>query len=124
MSIECRVIDAGARYGLHPSWESFIGIAEFHLFEPDAEESNRLKNKYTEYSNIVVHSKALYSESKALTFRVSRHRALNSILPANTDFLEKESYKLSEFDTMGTFEVEAVSIDEYYEKTPIHFLKT
>lgn len=123
MPIKCRVIDAGARYGLHPSWESLSNFAEFHLFEPDLEEARRLSQKYEGQTNISIHAKALYSHSTNLKFRVSRHRALNSILPANTSLLKQQSYKLAEFDTLDTFEVEAVSLDDYYRDAPIHFLK-
>ena len=40
--LNCVVVDAGARYGLHPSWAELRGIAEFHLFEMDADEADRL----------------------------------------------------------------------------------
>lgn len=123
MLIDFGVIDAGARYGLHPSWESLINLANFYLFEPDNQEATRLAQKYSSRKNIVVNPKALFSENKTLEFRVSRHRALNSIFPANVELLKKEGYKLSEFDSIGVINAQATTIDDYCKDKSVHFLK-
>jgi len=39
------VIDAGGRFGVHPSWKKFDGELSYHMFEPDDIEADRLKNK-------------------------------------------------------------------------------
>ncbi len=46
MTLYCVVIDAGARYGLHPTWSDLRGLVEFHLFEMDDVESGRLEQRY------------------------------------------------------------------------------
>ncbi|MBN2781757.1 MAG: FkbM family methyltransferase [Campylobacterales bacterium] len=45
-NIETVVIDAGARYGLHPTWKPFKGELSYHMFDPDTDETDRLKHKY------------------------------------------------------------------------------
>ena len=39
MSLNISVVDAGARYGLHPTWAELRGIVNFHLFEMDNNEA-------------------------------------------------------------------------------------
>lgn len=34
-NLEMSVLDAGGRCGLHPTWKSFTGELNYHLFEPD-----------------------------------------------------------------------------------------
>ena len=45
------VLDAGGRYGIHPSWKPFSGELEYYLFEPDRGESERLEKKYSRRSD-------------------------------------------------------------------------
>jgi FkbM family methyltransferase len=85
--LSCVVVDAGARYGLHPSWAELRGIAEFHLFEMDPEEAKRLSHKYRSDPLITVHPIALYSSDTMLKFQISEHQALNSVFRVNATLL-------------------------------------
>ena len=38
MKIKINIVDAGARYGIHPNFEELREIADFHLFEVDMQE--------------------------------------------------------------------------------------
>ncbi len=59
-SIRTIVLDAGGRYGLHPSWKPFTGELLYYLFEPDSEEARRLRKKYTHRSDeIIIDDRAL-----------------------------------------------------------------
>jgi hypothetical protein len=58
--IECVVIDAGARYGLHPTRPSLERIAEFDLFEMDQVAADRLSGVYSDRSNVRAYATALY----------------------------------------------------------------
>src|SRR5215470_7647844 len=109
--LNCVVVDAGARYGLHPSWAELRGIAEFHLFEMDADEANRLSKKYRDDALITVYPVALYSSDTTLTFWVSEHQALNSVFRANAGLLQDHDYKVREFTTTAEKTTEARAID-------------
>ena len=37
-----KVIDAGGRYGIHPSWKSWNAKMHYVMFEPDRDEAGRL----------------------------------------------------------------------------------
>ena len=41
------VIDAGGRYGIHPTWSDFPGDLNYLAFEPDTEEAERLAETVT-----------------------------------------------------------------------------
>jgi len=51
-----RVLDIGARYGIHPSWKNFSGEVYYDLIEADSIEVKRLKKKYKNYKNIKIYN--------------------------------------------------------------------
>ncbi len=121
--LSCVVVDAGARYGLHPSWAQLRDIAEFHLFEMDAEEARRLTQKYKDDPRITIHPVALYSSDTVLKFQVSEHQALNSIFQANDSLLRSNDYMLRDFAVTGERTTEARSLDSLFAGRDVHFLK-
>jgi FkbM family methyltransferase len=121
--VSCVVVDAGARYGLHPSWAELRGCAEFHLFEMDREEASRLSQKYKGDQLITVHPIALYSSDTTLKFRVSEHQALNSVLQVNDDFLQSSDYMLRDFQVKDEMMAPARALDSLFSGRAVHFLK-
>ena len=120
---QCTVIDAGARYGLHPTWASLRNLVDFHLFEADHDEASRLAGKYQSQRNISVHALALFNQKTELELNRRHHNALNSIYAVDTQFLERENYMVEEFETSDTVKVPAATIDSLFPDEPIHFLK-
>lgn len=123
MSLDLVVVDAGARYGLHPSWQAMVSLCEFHLFETDAAEVERLKRQYNWCENIHIHLTALFSENKTMKVAVHNHRALNSLYQPSSKYLERENYKTFEFTRIGEYEIEAKRLDDVFPNKEIHFLK-
>jgi FkbM family methyltransferase len=80
-----RVIDIGARYGLHPSLRPLLGRADIDLFEPDPAEFNRLVEQYRHESRVVVHQNAIGRESSSRPFELRQHRALSGFAELATD---------------------------------------
>lgn len=122
-TINCLVLDAGARYGLHPSWAELRGIADFHLFEMDEVEATRLKTKYEHDRGIAVYPVALFSSDTTLEFAVSEHQALNSLFDTNEELLEQHDYMRRDFASSGRRKVEARSIDSLFNDRAVHFMK-
>ena len=123
MAIECNVIDAGARYGLHPSWADLASVATFHLFEMESDEAERLTRKYAGRPNIHVHPLALYSQDTVLNMSIRQHRGLTSLFDADDALLRRNDYFLQEFEVLEAREVAARSIDSLFSGQPVHFLK-
>jgi len=123
MGIDCVVIDAGARYGLHPTWAEYQSLATFHLFEMDANEAGRLDRKYQDTPGITVHPVALYSEDTQLTFTERTHQALSSVFESNDALITANDYMQSEFEAGDRKAVDARSIDSLFEGVDVHFLK-
>ncbi len=121
--INCVVVDAGARYGLHPTWQSMESVAEFHLFEMDEGEASRLTKKYGNRRNIKVYATALYESDTQLKFRVSEHHALNSVYEANSSLLEANAYMIKEFRQTEERSVPARALDSVFRGKDVHFLK-
>ncbi len=86
------VIDAGGRYGLHPTWKRFTGKLSYHLFEPDPDESARLARKYAARGDsIQVHPVALGENRNPVRLNILQHRGQNSVLKPR-----KESFWFAE----------------------------
>jgi FkbM family methyltransferase len=119
----CLVIDAGARYGLHPSWREARDLCEFHLFEPEPIEAKRLQIRYQELENISVHQKALAEKNATRQLILRGHLGLATL----------EDYDLNPSDShpdfkdlmieIGRIEVEAVNIDDFFLAERVDFLK-
>jgi FkbM family methyltransferase len=123
MGIDCVVVDAGARYGLHPTWSPMRGLADFHLFEMDAREAGRLQRKYQSDARIKVYPLALYSSDTVLNFRVTEHEALNSVFQSNEALLKQNEYMLRDFAVNGERQAQARSLDSLFGGQEVHFLK-
>ena len=121
--LSCVVVDAGARYGLHPSWAELRGIAEFHLFEMDPEEAKRLSHKYRNDLLITVHPIALYSSDTMLKFQISEHQALNSVFQVNDKLLQDNDYMLRDFTVKDEGMAAARALDSFFSGRDVHFLK-
>src|ERR1700744_4816533 len=121
--IKCVVVDAGARYGLHPTWQPLERVAEFHLFEMDEGEASRLSRKYSGHSNNKIYPTALYERDTELTFNVSEHHALNSVFDANSTLLKANEYMVQEFAHTAERTVQARSLDSIFGNEEVHFLK-
>ena len=78
------VFDAGARYGMHPSWNRFFGDLQYFAFEPDAKEAQRLREQ-NDPKSFIVHEVALDKTEGERTFNVQKHRGLSSFLEPNPD---------------------------------------
>jgi FkbM family methyltransferase len=123
MPIDCVVVDAGARYGLHPSWAPLRGLVDFHLFEMDAREADRLERKYQSEPRIKVYPLALYSSDTVLSFRVSEHEALNSVFVSNEGLLKNNEYMVHEFSVNEERKTQARSLDSLFDGQEVHFFK-
>jgi FkbM family methyltransferase len=121
--VSCVVIDAGARYGLHPTWADLRTVAQFHMFEMDKVEADRLAAKYKADSNIKIYPVALYSSDTTLKFTVTEHQALNSVMEMNSDLLKQHDYMQRDFTATAVREVEARSLDSLFKGQDVHFIK-
>ena len=126
MRIETTVIDAGGRYGLHPTWKSFSGEVKYYLFEPDLTESERLIEKYSERLNdIKVLNLALDQFDGTVQISQLRNRAMSTSSirnPVSSSFLAE---RLGEVEIINRFEVVSRSIDSFSSENQLEvdFLK-
>jgi FkbM family methyltransferase len=120
------VIDAGGRYGLHPSWKPFSGELEYYLFEPDPKESERLKNKYSRRAGeIKVLGCAVAEDDGKLTIHFSKNRAMSSSVIRNPVSALFFGERQREVEIVESIETETVSIDSFCNKRnlKLDFLK-
>lgn len=79
MRSDWQVIDAGARYGLHPSLQFLAGRAQVDLVEPDPSEAARLLSQYEHVDGVRVHQVALGTVSGTQEFEITRHPGLSGL---------------------------------------------
>jgi FkbM family methyltransferase len=120
------VIDAGGRYGLHPTWKPFRGELRYVLFEPDATEGARLRDKYAARADeIVVEDQALAERDGSLTIHFFRNRAMSSSAVRTDASALFRGERSAEVDVTESVTVPATSIDAYCDARDIRadFLK-
>lgn len=124
--IVTRVLDAGGRYGLHPSWKPFTGELDYYLFEPDLTEAKRLTQKYSHRKDEVkIVGKAIAEKDCTLSINFFRNRAMSSsVLRAPISALF-HGERLREVDIVETIQCDAISIDSFCTKNALtlDFLK-
>jgi FkbM family methyltransferase len=113
--IQTAVLDAGGRYGLHPTWKPFTGELDYYLFEPDPIESARLAKKYAHRAaEIKVCSSALAQQDGYLTINYFRNRAMSSSAVRNpVSSLFKGEQREAEVEVVERIEAKAESIDSF-----------
>jgi FkbM family methyltransferase len=82
------VIDVGARYGKHPSWDGFKGGLQYIAFEPDNEEAERLRKSNIQDFEVV--EAAVYDKEGEFDFNLLVHRGMSSFLKPD---LNSEAFK-------------------------------
>ena len=119
------VIDAGGRYGLHPSWKKFSGELNYHLFEPDKDESNRLSKKYINRPDIIVSDLALSDKKQTLRLYHLHNSAMSTCNTRNKIVSWFKQEREHEEDVVGYSDVESTTIDGYCKNNNIDvdFLK-
>jgi len=120
------VLDAGGRFGLHPTWKGFTGKLNYYLFEADIIEADRLKKKYHHRSDEVkIVGKAVAKKKRKLILNLSKNRSMASTVtrnPISSLFTEE---RLHEVEITEQVEVDAISFDNFCEENNINadFLK-
>lgn len=120
------VLDAGGRYGLHPTWKPFKGELNYFLFELDGQEARRLAEKYRDRADeIIVVNKALSDRDEDITVSYFRNRAMTSTVTRNPISALFQTERLSEVDITGTEVISATSIDKFCQQNRLaaDFLK-
>src|SRR5438132_1133191 len=108
------VIDAGGRYGLHPTWKPFTGELDYYLFEPDATEAQRLARKYSHRADEVkVVDRAGARDAGKLTINFFKNRAMSSSIARNPVSALFKGERLSQVEVVESVTVDAVSIDSF-----------
>jgi FkbM family methyltransferase len=108
------VIDAGGRYGLHPTWKPFRGELKYVLFEPDPSEAQRLAGKYSRRSDeVTVEQKALADRPGTLTLNLMRNRAMSSSSVRNPISASFKDERLAEVEVVERVEAISTTIDDY-----------
>jgi len=116
------VVDVGARYGMHPSWRAYSGPLRYIMFEPDHDESERLKNNLDADTYDVIEA-ALGAKKENKTFHLLKHRGLSSFLvpdlnseclPGQAEIEEKISIQLNKLDAIAdkkSMKVDFIKVD-------------
>ncbi len=123
-SVLTTVIDAGARYGIHPTWEKFNGELLYLAFEPDKEESERLSRLNTRKDYEVINC-ALDNIQGEKNLHIAKHRGCSSFLLPDDEKEWFGSYRVGQGDVESVVKVKTVTIDSFAEERglEIDFIK-
>lgn len=82
-NIITKILDIGARYGIHPTWKKFSGEKKIYLVEPDKDEVSRLKKKYKNINNIIIYGEGIHPSKKKINLNIFENPAMSSTLVRN-----------------------------------------
>jgi len=119
------VLDAGGRYGLHPSWKPFKGELDYYLFEADQEEVVRLRKKYHNRPEIKPMPLALSDHNGTMKISFFRNLAMSSCVKRNPLSVSFTGERQREVEVIATKDVQAVTVDTFCQKNhlALDFLK-
>ena len=124
--LKSTVIDAGGRFGLHPTWKPFTGELEYYLFEPDNAEATRLSEKYrVRHAEVKVVASALGNSNQNIQINLFQNRAMSSSVKRNPVSSLFKGERRGQVEIEQTVEVNATSIDSFADEKGLHvdFLK-
>jgi FkbM family methyltransferase len=108
------VLDAGGRYGLHPTWKPFKGELNYFLFEPDHKEAARLTQKYAHRdTEIKIVDMALSDRVGKKRLFLFRNRAMSSCYDRNPICVLFDGERKREVDIEEEVDVETTTVDQY-----------
>lgn len=104
--------DVGTRFGFDPAWDVFKDQCIMLGFEPDKEEYDRLKKKYSDHGTKILENIALWDEEGFQTLYVTRNQSASSCLKPNTSFFNRlPDPSLTE--VVKTIQVSTTTLDQY-----------
>lgn len=81
------ILDIGARFGLHPSWKSFVKDSFFYLVEADKKESMRLAKRYSKNNKIKIFNNYISSSNnKKVELYIKNNPSLSNASSNNNIF--------------------------------------
>ena len=125
MNHKLRILDIGARYGLHPSWKGLKTKAEFILVDADPYEVDRLKKRYKGKDGFTIINSAISDKVGFLKINILNNPAMSgSKKRIETTPLFKDLSRKSQIEINNTIQIEISSISSICEKYgKIDFLK-
>lgn len=106
------VFDAGARYGVHPSWERYPGHLDYYAFEPDGTEASRLEERHSsEWFHTI--DKGLWSSPGTRSLNILSHRGLSTFLDPDLRNSWFERFRPGQSDVVAEVPVEMQTVDRF-----------
>ncbi|MFX4220620.1 MAG: FkbM family methyltransferase [Thalassobaculum sp.] len=109
------VVDAGGRYGVHPTWRGYEAPLDYVMFEPEPNEAARLAGKYAARDDITVEAKALGAvPDSSLTLWITAHRGYVGTTKPNPDSLWFGEVRKDEGTVEGSIDVPSTTLDAVF----------
>ncbi len=106
------VIDAGARYGMHPSWRGFRAPLGYFAFEPDKTEADQLRAS-KDNAQVEIIDNALGRVRGKRELHILRHRGQSSMLEPDPESFWFKDYRKGEGEVVDRVLVDCDTIDKF-----------
>ncbi len=118
---EITILDAGARYGIHPTWAGYSSGLRYVMFEPDRDEAARLQNKYSGKDWVRVLPQALGEQDGEVLINVARHKGQSSIFKPDTSSFWFGTVRSGEGDVVSSYSTPMTSVDLFAQRNGLSF---
>jgi len=124
---EIIVLDIGARYGIHSSWNMLKDncLLKTYAFDIDSEEVERLEAKYSNNPNYFIYQLGLGEKVGRKNFNILNHKGQSSFFEPNLKSPWFNDGRLDEATVMKRIPIDIVTLDEWCVKNKVFpdFLK-
>ena len=101
------LVDIGGYKGIQDRWRRVEKFVEFHAFEPNSVEADKIKSKT---KSLNIYKSALSSTDGKIILNICKEPAVSSLLKLNFEFLKKFK-NVERFEIIEKIEVEAKQLD-------------
>ena len=123
--VKINIIDIGARYGIHPTWQEFKNEGNFYLIDADKSECSKLKRKYSKFKNVKIFNNAISDKKKTIYLNILKNPAMSSTNLRNSVSPLFWYEKKNQEKVKKRIKVKALSLDDFVREQNINvdFLK-
>ncbi len=122
MNGKLRLIDVGARGGVHPRWKPFRELIDVVAFEPDPQECEALNSSASPYSIRFLPAALGAEDGEQAVLHLCRHPGCSSLLRPNPEMCNMFAYG-KELEVVGTSSVSLNRMDTVCADFPPDVLK-
>lgn len=107
------VLDIGAKFGIHPSFRKIKNLSKYYLIDADSEETEHLKDMYSQSENVFVFNEFMDSEEKCIEFFHYTHPGGHSAFKPDNSQIYWSKLRPGTSDILDSVNMRSITLDDF-----------